>query len=127
MTTDTRGTVSPAAAETADLALWTGRLAYADPSCTPALGPSQATRTPQALAPEPGDLPTVVAAVRQASQTMTRIVRRLKGIGGEAVAVGSAISVLVPLLLGQEAHSHASTASFVRFAAAEPNTGADMM
>jgi hypothetical protein len=33
--------------------------------------------------------------------------RRLKGVGGEAVAVGSATSVLAPLLLGQEARSHA--------------------
>jgi hypothetical protein len=73
ITTDTRGTITPAAAETADLALWTGRLAYADPSWTPALGPAHTTRTPQALAPEPGDLPAVVAAVHQASQTLTQI------------------------------------------------------
>ena len=73
ITTDTRGTITPAAAETADLALWTGRLAYADPSWTPALGPSHATRTPEALAPEPGDLPAVVAAVHQASETLTQI------------------------------------------------------
>ena len=38
ITTDTRGTITPAAAEAADLALWTGRLAYADPNWTPALG-----------------------------------------------------------------------------------------
>ena len=73
ITTDTRGIITPAAAETADLALWTGRLAYADPNWTPALGPSHATRTPQALVPEPGDLPAVVAAVHQASQTLTQI------------------------------------------------------
>jgi len=73
ITTDTRGTITPAAAETADLALWTGRLAYADPSWTPALGPSHATRTPQAFALEPGDLPAVIAAVHQASQTLTQI------------------------------------------------------
>jgi hypothetical protein len=73
ITTDTRGIISPASAETADLALWTGRLVYADPSWTPALGPSHATRTPQALAPEPGDLSVVVAAVHQASQTLTQI------------------------------------------------------
>jgi hypothetical protein len=73
ITTDTRGIMTPAAAETVDLALWTGRLAYADPSWTPAHGPSHATRTPQALAPEPGDLPAVIAAVHQASQTLTQI------------------------------------------------------
>jgi hypothetical protein len=73
ITTDTRGTMSPAAAETGDLALWTGRLAYADPSWTPALGPSHEIRTPQALAPELGDLPIFVAAVHQGSETLTRI------------------------------------------------------
>jgi hypothetical protein len=73
ITTDTRGTISPAAAETTDLVLWTGRLAYADPSWIPALGPSHATRPPDALAPEPGDLPIVISAVHQASQTLTQI------------------------------------------------------
>ena len=73
ITTDTRGTIAPAAAETADLALWTGRLAYADPSWNPAIGPSHATRTPQELAPEPGDLASVVAAVHQATETLTQI------------------------------------------------------
>ena len=56
-TTDTRGTIAPDAAETADLALWTGRLAYTDPAWTPALGPSHSTRAPEALAPGPRDLP----------------------------------------------------------------------
>ena len=73
ITTDTRGTITPAAAETADLALWTGRLAYTDPSWTPALGPSHATRTPETLAPEAGDLAAVTAAVHQASETLTQI------------------------------------------------------
>jgi hypothetical protein len=73
ITTDTRGTIAPAATETADLALWTGRLAYVDPSWTPAFGPSHATRTPEDLAPEPGDLVSVVAAVHQATETLTQI------------------------------------------------------
>jgi hypothetical protein len=73
ITTDTRGTITPTSVETADLALWTGRLAYADPSWTPALGPSHANRAPQALAPEPADLRGVVAAVHQAWQTLTQI------------------------------------------------------
>jgi len=73
ITTDTRGTITSAAAETSDLALWTGRLAYVDPSWTPALGPSHVTRTPQALAPQPADLGGVVAAVHQACQALTQI------------------------------------------------------
>jgi hypothetical protein len=66
ITTDTRGTIAPAAAEAADLAMWTGRLAYANPGWTPDLGPSHATRTPETLAPEPGDIAAVVAAALSA-------------------------------------------------------------
>jgi hypothetical protein len=73
MTTDTRGIISPAAAEAADLALWTGRMAYADPGWTLDLGPAQATRPPEALAPEPGEVRGVVAAVHHACHTLTQI------------------------------------------------------
>jgi hypothetical protein len=73
MTTDTRGYLSRAAAESADLALWTGRLAYSDPEWTLDRGPSHPPRSPQSLAREAGDIPRVVAAVHQASQTMTRL------------------------------------------------------
>ena len=73
VTTDTRGTIAPDAAETGDLALWTGRLAYTDPAWTPALGPSHAVRPPEALAPEARDLPAVVAAAHQATETLTQI------------------------------------------------------
>jgi hypothetical protein len=73
MTTDTRGVISPAAGEAADLALWTGRMAYADPGWTLDLGPAQATRPPEALAAEPGDLRGVVAAVHHACLTLTQI------------------------------------------------------
>ena len=72
-TTDTRGLISPAAAEAADLALWTGRLAYADPGWTLDLGPSQAVRPPGALAPGRGDLQRVVTAVHHACHTLTQI------------------------------------------------------
>ena len=51
VTTDTRGQVTPAAAEARDLAWWTGRLAYADPAWTPTSGPSAPPRAPQTLAP----------------------------------------------------------------------------
>ena len=73
ITTDTRGALSPAAAETADLALWTGRLAYADPRWTLARGPSQAVRPPEALAHKPGDLSGVIAAAHHACETLTQI------------------------------------------------------
>jgi hypothetical protein len=44
LTTETQGRLSEAAAEAGNLALWTGRLAYADPQWTPARGPVHALR-----------------------------------------------------------------------------------
>jgi hypothetical protein len=73
ITTDARAAISPAAAEAADLALWTGRIAYADPGWTPTDSPFSAHRPPQALAPEPGDMGNVVAAVHQACETLTSL------------------------------------------------------
>ena len=43
-TTDTRTHLGPAATETSDLALWTGRLAYTDPRWTPSHGTSSPVR-----------------------------------------------------------------------------------
>src|SRR5262249_30338041 len=62
VTTDTRGQVTPAAAEARDLAWWTGRLAYADDDWTLASSPGRPPRALQDLAPRPEDLPHVVAA-----------------------------------------------------------------
>ena len=73
ITTDTRGAISPAAIEAADLALWTGRIAYADPRWTPTDSPFSAHRPPQDLAPDHGDLAYVVAAVHQACETLTSL------------------------------------------------------
>ena len=70
VTTDTRGHLSPAAAEARDLALWTGWLAYTDPTWTPASGPHHPTRPPQELAARPGDVPQVVAAVHHAGEAL---------------------------------------------------------
>lgn len=71
--TDAEGQVSRAAAETRDLALWTGRLAYANPDWTLATGPAQATRAPEDLAAGPEQVPLVIAAVHQVSATLTRL------------------------------------------------------
>lgn len=73
VTTDTRGHVSQAAAEARDLALWTGRLAYADPAWTLASGPGQTARSPESLAPDADLIPMAVAAVHHASETLTRV------------------------------------------------------
>src|SRR6185437_15634626 len=50
--TDAAGELSQAAEETADLATWTGRLAYADPEWTLTSGPAGSHRAPQELAPD---------------------------------------------------------------------------
>jgi hypothetical protein len=71
VTTDTRGHLSPAAAEAGDLALWTGRLAYTDPTWTPASGPRHPARSRQQLAARPGDVAQVVAAVHHAGEALT--------------------------------------------------------
>jgi hypothetical protein len=71
--TDAYGDIAPAAAEAVDLALWTGRLAYTDPDWTPTVGPDHAARSPQELAPEPENIRDVLAAVHQATMTLTTI------------------------------------------------------
>jgi hypothetical protein len=73
VTTDTQGPRSAAAAGASDLALWTGRLAYADPQWTLASGPRHEARPPRSLAPEPGDIPLAVAAVHHACDATTRL------------------------------------------------------
>jgi hypothetical protein len=70
VTTDTRGRLTPAAAEARDLAVWTGRLAYADPAWTPASGPNQLPRPPGELAPRPEGIPHVVAAIHHAADAL---------------------------------------------------------
>jgi hypothetical protein len=71
--TDTSGNVAPATAEATDLALWTGRLAYADPAWTLAQGPTRPARPPEDLAPDPANLPGIVAAVHYSCETLTQM------------------------------------------------------
>lgn len=73
ITTDTRAYLSAVAGEASDLALWTGRLAYADPAWTLASGPAHPVRPPESLAPQPHDLPLAVTAVHQACHTLTTL------------------------------------------------------
>jgi len=69
-TTDTRTHLGPAAAETGDLALWTGRLAYTDPRWTPSRGTSAPVRAGSDLAPDRASLRQVVAAVHHATYSL---------------------------------------------------------
>ena len=73
VTTDTRLHLSPDAAESGDLALWTGRLAYADPQWTLASGPGHQARPPQELVPRPEDARLLVTAVHHACETLTSL------------------------------------------------------
>lgn len=73
--TDSRRHVSQAAAEARDLAMWTGRLAYADQDWTAASGPGKAARLPEDLAPDPAHARMVVAAVHHASHTLNQLTR----------------------------------------------------
>jgi hypothetical protein len=73
LTTDGQGRLSQAAVEAGTLALWTGRLAYADPRWTPARGPVHALRMPESLAANPAAFASVVAAVHYAADTLPRV------------------------------------------------------
>jgi hypothetical protein len=73
VTTETRLHLSPDAVESGDLALWTGRLAYADPEWTLASGPAHQPRAPEDLAPRPGDARLLVSAVHHACDTLTSL------------------------------------------------------
>jgi hypothetical protein len=73
ITTDIRDHMSPAAAEAAELAFWTGRLAYGDPAWNLSSGPSHAARPGEALAPELADLPDVVAAIHHACEAVGQL------------------------------------------------------
>jgi hypothetical protein len=90
--TDSRRYVSQAAAEARDLAVWTGRLAYADQDWTAASGPAKAVRPSQSLAPEPEHARMAVAAVHHASHTLTQIARAEHD---EVRAAGQAGRILV--------------------------------
>jgi hypothetical protein len=72
LTTDSQGRLSEAAAEAGNLALWTGRLAYADPQWTPARGPVHALRQPESLAADPAAFARVVSAVHYSADTLHR-------------------------------------------------------
>ncbi len=83
--TDIQNYVSPAAAEAGDLALWTGRLAHADPDWTLSLGPGQPVRSAPDLAPRLADVPGVVAAVHEASDALGALATANLGQARQAV------------------------------------------
>jgi len=66
ITIETPGNAAEPPGEASDLALWTGRLTYADPSWTLASGPVHQTRPPRALACNLADIPLLISAVHHA-------------------------------------------------------------
>ena len=64
---------SPLLAEARNLALWTGRLAYADPAWTLADGPRRPVKTPASLVEQPGDLSQVIAAAHQSCDALVQL------------------------------------------------------
>lgn len=70
ISTDTRGSLNPVATEATALALWTGRLAYASPSWTPALGPQHTARPSAELAGDHNHLRHVVDATHHVGHTL---------------------------------------------------------
>ena len=67
--TDRLRRASAAAEETGNLALWTGRLAYGDPTWTPASGPAR-PRPAEQLAPAAGAFAWGIAAVHYAADAL---------------------------------------------------------
>jgi len=93
ITTDTRGYLSPAAAETTGLALWTGRLAFANPEWRPSAGPRHPARPPASLISAPEDMRRVVDAVHYTCDTLTSLARASR----EQIRVAARASrILVP-------------------------------
>ena len=87
MVTDSRGYLSRPAAEAGQLALWTGRLAYADPAWTPARRLSHAVRDPASLAPDPAELAEVASAMHYAADSVSRAAHTdLEAVGTAARA-----------------------------------------
>jgi hypothetical protein len=91
--TDTRLHLSAEAAESADLALLTGRLAYADPAWTLTSGPAHRARPVDSLVSRPADFPVAVAAVHYACDTLTSLACAQRE---QLRAAGAAQRLLVP-------------------------------
>ena len=90
---DVPGRTAPEVTAAGDLALWTGRLAYADPAWTPAGGPGRRARTAAQLAARPGDAARVTAAVHHTLDALSSLAAVHRS---HARALGHADRLLVP-------------------------------
>lgn len=73
VTTDVRWHTSRTAAEAGDLALWTGKLAYASPGWALSDGPDHPARLPEDLAPDQADVPGLIAVVHYTADALERL------------------------------------------------------
>jgi hypothetical protein len=90
MVTDIRGYLSRPAAEAGHLALWTGRLAYADPAWTPARRPSHAVCEPASLASGSAELTEIASAMHYTADSLARAARTYLDTLDTAAAAGTA-------------------------------------
>jgi hypothetical protein len=88
ISTDTRGVMNQVAGEAAGLALWTGRLAYANAEWTPAMGPRCEQRPSADLAASRDQLRHVVDAVHHACHTLTAVADAERSQAQTASAIG---------------------------------------
>jgi hypothetical protein len=72
VTTSNQDQPSPLAVAAGDLALWTGRLAYANPAWTLASGPAAAARPEEERSRKPSEMTEVLAAAHDACDAMGR-------------------------------------------------------
>jgi len=93
VTTDVRERVSRASVEAGDLALLTGRLAYARPGWTLSSGSDQPVRAAGDLAPAAGDIAGVLAAVHYAADSLAWLAR---ANSRQARAAVTARRILIP-------------------------------
>ena len=73
ITTDTRGAMGSTGTEAAALALWTGRLAYANPDWTPGLGPLHQPRPASEFAADTDGLRGAIDAAHHVCHTLTQV------------------------------------------------------
>lgn len=70
MTTETRGLIAPGLADTGDLVIRLGRLAFADPQWTPARSRRALACRPGDIAPDPGQAEMVLTAVHHVADAL---------------------------------------------------------
>ncbi len=93
VTADVENCPSSEVQDARDLALWTGRLAHADPSWTIATSPTQSPREAEDLAPDREHATAVITAVHEACDALAQL---SQAQASQARAAGRSGRYLVP-------------------------------